>query len=43
MASNELYSIDNKKTRIILKCLNNNYFLNIKEKVYTIFWREYEE
>lgn len=40
MASNKLYSIDNKKTRIILKCLNNNYFFEYKRKKYILSFGE---
>ncbi len=40
MSSNELYLIDNRKTRIILKCINDNYFFEYKRKKYILSYGE---
>ncbi len=40
MASNDLYS-NKKNSRVILKCLNNKYYFNYKNKNYILSYGEY--
>ena len=40
MASNDLYS-NKKNSRVILKCLNNKYYFNYKNKNYILSYGDY--